>query len=129
MTQVDTYEPLFQEDINVGVDVGTKKNPGGGNLVGTQVGIHSFAVGQAKVTQLWDPPEIISLEIAETTVPVIGASIGDFPQASFSLPLQGIQIYAEVTAANVVTVRFFNPTKSVVDLEEGTVSVLVLKSR
>lgn len=126
---INYYELLATEDLNVGVGVGTKRNPGGGSLVATQVGIHSLALGQAAVSVTYDPPSINSLGRTTTTVTVQGASLGDFVQASFSLPLGGLLMFAEVTVANTVTVTLFNLTTAAIDVASGTLRVLVLKSR
>lgn len=129
MTVVHYYELLAQEDLNVGVGVTTKRNPAGGTLVATQVGIHSFAIGQLAISQTWDPASVGSLAVVTTTVTVPGAALGDFAFASFSLSLAGLLLYAYVSATNTVTISLFNPTSSAIDLSSGTVKVLVLKSR
>lgn len=129
MTDTNYYDPLLQEDINVGVNTSTKRNPGGGQLTGTQVGIHTFAVGQLKTTVVYDPPSINPLGVATTTVAVSGASLGDFPNASFSLDLAGLMMTAYVSAAGIVTVKLFNPTTSIIDVASGNLMVLVFKSR
>lgn len=129
MTNVLYFEPLAQEDINVGVGTTTKRNPAGGVLAATQVGIHTLGVGQIGITQTWDPASINALGTASVTVSYPGAAIGDFTLRSFSVTLQGLILFAEVTATNVVTVTLFNPTTSAVDLGSGTLKILVLKSR
>lgn len=129
MTEVHYYDLLLQEDLNAGVGTAQKRNPAGGLLTGTQVGIHSLGVGQASVSQTWDPGSVTSLGTVTTTVTVTGASLGDYVETSFSLSRQGLLISGEVTAANTVTVTLFNPTTAAVDLGSGTLKVLVLKSR
>ena len=129
MPTVNYYELLTQEDLNIGVGVGTKRNPGGGSLVATQVGIHSLAVGQLAVSSSYDPPVINSLGTTTTTVTVQGATLGDFVFASFSLSLGGLLMFAEVSAANTVTVMLFNPTTAAINVASGTIRVLVMKSR
>lgn len=123
------YELLCQQDVDWGTDVTTKRNPGGGTLVATQVGIHSFAVGQAETTATWDPDSISNGSSTSTAVTVSGASLGDYAVASFSLSLQGLGLSAYVSAANTVTVVLSNLTGAAVNLASGTLSVLVLKSR
>lgn len=129
MTVVHYYELLAQEDLNVGVGVTTKRNPAGGTLVATQVGIHSLAVGQVAVSQTWDPASVGSLAVVTTTVTVSGAALGDIALVSFSLSLAGLLLYAYISATNTVTVSLFNPTASAIDLSSGSLKVLVLKSR
>lgn len=124
------YEKLVQEDIDVGTGTSVVRNPGGGSLVGTQVGRHTFAVGQALTSASWTPGTIANGAKASTTVTVSGAALGDFAQGSFSLSLQGCQLTAEVSATNTVTVVVSNLTGASVALTTaGTVRVLVDKSR
>ena len=73
----------------------------------------------------YDPPSIASGTISTTTVTVSGASLGDFATASFSLPNAGVQLLAQVTAANTVTVAFWNVTGGAIDLAAGTLRVRV----
>ena len=129
MTEVNYYETAKQEDVDWGVGTTTKRNPGGGTLAATQIGIHSMGVGQGAVSVTYDPPSLISLGIITTTVTVSGAALGDFVNVSFSLPLSGLLMFAEVTASNTITVTFFNPTTLPIDVSSGTLKVLVLKSR
>lgn len=122
------YEKVVQEDLNVGVGAVNVTAPGGGTLASTQVGIHSLAVGQVKVTGTWNPSSIASGATTTTTLTVSGASLGDFTLASFSLSLAGLQLTSYVSAADTVTVVLSNLTGSAVDLASGTLAVLVLKS-
>jgi len=120
---------LCQEDLDVGVDTTTKRNPGGGTLAATQVGIHTFAVGQAMASTTWDPASVSAGSKVSTTVTVSGAALGDFAIASFSLDIQELTMTANVSAANTVEVVLANLTGSAVNLASGTLSVLVFKSR
>lgn len=123
------YERLVQEDMEFGTSTTTKRNPGGGTLVGTQVGIHSLAMGQAKTSATWNPAAVAAGSSVSTTVTVSGATLGDLTAASFSLSLQGLQIGSYVSAANTVTVTLYNLTGAAVDLASGTLSVWVFQSR
>ena len=122
------YERLCQQDLDVGVGTGTKRNPGGGTLTTTQIGVHSLAIGQAKVTATWDPGSVSVGSQVSTTVTVSGASLGDFVLASFSLDIQELVLSASISATNTVEVVLANNTAAAVDLASGTLSVLVLKS-
>ena len=122
------YDSIVQEDINVGTSTATVKNPGGGNLTGTQVGLHTFAVGQAKATATWNPGSIAVGGMEATDVTVTGAALGDFAVASFSLDVQDLTLSAAVTATNTVTVVLANNTTAAVNLASGTLAVLVFKS-
>ena len=122
------YERCVQEDWNVGVGSVNVTAPGGGTLASTQIGLHSLAVGQVKVTATWDPASIASGATVTTTATVSGASLGDFTLASFSLSLQGMQLTSYVNAADTVTVVLSNLSGAAVNLASGTLAVLVLKS-
>jgi hypothetical protein len=121
---VDYYETLGQEDLNIGTSTFQSRNPGGGSLTSTQIGLHSFARNQLKTTATWDPGSVSSGGNASTTVTVTGATLGDFVLASFNLDLQGLQMSAYVSSANTVTVLLQNLTGSAVDLSSGTLAVL-----
>lgn len=123
-----TIETLVQEDLNVGTGSATVTNPSGGTLTGTQIGIHSFAVGQVKTAATWNPNSIAVGGSEEKDITVSGAALGDFAIASFSLDLQGLTISAYVSATNTVTVTLANLTSAAVDIASGTVRVLVFKS-
>jgi len=122
------YEPLLQEDINWGTGLATKRNPGGGVLVGHQVGLQSFSVGQSYIEVTWDPPSVLSLSVATTTVAVPGAVAQDMVLASFSVALGGLLMFAQVTASNVVTVTIFNPTGAAINIGSGLLRVIVLRA-
>lgn len=123
------YETLGQEDIRVGASTFTSKNPGGGTLTSTEVGLHSWAVGQLQTTTAWNPASVSAGQSVTTTITVIGAAIGDYALASFSLSLSGLILSASVSAANTVTVVLSNPTTAAVDLASGTLSALVFHVR
>jgi hypothetical protein len=76
----------------------------------------------------FDPPSIAAAGTTTTTVTVTGAALGDFADASFSLSLAGLVVTAYVSAANTVTVVFFNPTGGAVDLASGTLRARVRKA-
>lgn len=73
----------------------------------------------------YDPPNIGSGAQASTTVTVTGAALGQFAIATFSLDTQLIELSANVTAADTVTVLFKNGTGGAIDLASGTLSVRV----
>lgn len=123
------YEKVCQQDLDTGVDVTSKRNPGGGTLTATQIGIHTIAVGQAKASATWDPGSVAAGAAASTTITVSGAALGDFALASFSLSLSGLTLSAYVSATNTVTVVLSNLTAAVVDLASGTLAAIVFKSR
>jgi hypothetical protein len=122
-------DKALQADLNLGVDIGTKRSPAGGTLSSPQIGIHSFAHGQAKVSATWVPGAVNVGSRVSTTIVVSGANLGDFVLRSFSLDVQGLTFTADVTAPNTVTVTLANLTGSVVNLASGTLAVAVLPSR
>jgi hypothetical protein len=75
----------------------------------------------------YDPPNLLTLTGASTTVAVTGAALNDFALASFSLDLQGVTVTAYVSAADTVTVRFQNDTAGTLDLASGTLKVRIFK--
>lgn len=123
------YELAVQEDLDRGVGTTTKRNPGGGTLTGTQIGLHSWALGEGRVDVTWDPGEIANGASTTTTVTVPGAAKGDFATFSFSWDLLGLIPGAYVSDDNTVTVVLGNLTGAPVDLPSGTLSVLAFKSR
>lgn len=67
----------------------------------------------------YNPLSLADGEGVTVTVPVTGAAMGDFVEASFSLNLQGIVLTAWVSSADTVSVRFQNETGTAVDLSGG----------
>ena len=122
------YEKIVTEDLDVGTSSATKRHPAGGTITGTQVGVHSFAVGQALASTTWDPSSIANGAKEEKEITVTGAALGDFAIASFSLDTQGMALTADVTAANTVTCTLSNNTGGALNLSSGTLRVLVFKS-
>ena len=76
----------------------------------------------------YDPPNLASGARATTTIAVAGVSLGDYVSSSFSLDLQGILLYAYVSASNTVTCVFHNLTAGALDLASGTLRVRVSKA-
>jgi len=125
------YEKVVQEDLNVGTSTGIDvTNPAGGTLSGTQIGIHSVAVGQVSYTETWDPGSITTLSYETEDVVVPGAAVGDFVMVSLSTMLtNAMMITGHVSAADTVTVVLFNPTTGSINVGSGTLAVLVFKAR
>lgn len=65
---------------------------------------------------IYDPPSIAAGGVATTTVTVTGAVAADFVQVSIDLNPGGLLLFGAVTAANTVTVTFYNPTAAPIDL-------------
>jgi hypothetical protein len=123
------YERILQEDLNTGTSLTTKRNPGGGTLTATQIGIHSFALGQLKTTQTFTPGEIAAGGYATTTVTVTGAVAGDIVLRSFEAMQAGLLLDAAVTSANTVTVTLANVSGAAVTPASANLHILVLQSK
>lgn len=120
------YEPVVQEDLNIGTGMTFVGAPGGGELRATQVGLHSVARGQRAYTASWTPGAILTTDKASTTVTVPEATEGDFVLASHDKVLTSdLRITGHVSEYGVVTVVMHNPTGATVTVGAGTVSVIV----
>ena len=75
----------------------------------------------------YNPPSLNNATQQSTTVTVTGAAMGDRAACSFSLALQGTRMWAEVTAADTVTVYHRNDTGGALDIGSGTLRVEVFK--
>lgn len=71
-------------------------------------------------TATYDPPSLAAGSTTSTTVTVTGATLGMGVVLSFSLDLQGIELYGNVSAANTVTAWMKNQTGGTLDLASGT---------
>lgn len=78
----------------------------------------------------YDPPSLAATGTAgdsvTTTVTLTGATVGTPVQAAFSQYNAAIEIGAQVSAANTVTVKFKNTSASAVDLPSGTLTVKII---
>ena len=75
----------------------------------------------------YDPPNLANGAQQSTNVTVTGAAVGDFAEVAFSNALSGTQMWAEVTAANTVTVYHRNGSGGAVNLASGTLRVQVTR--
>jgi succinyl-CoA synthetase alpha subunit len=125
------YEKVVQEDLNVGTSAAVSvTNPGGGTLTGTQIGIHSVAVGQTAWEATWNPSSIAAGSYEATDVTVPGAAVDDFVLVKHSAILtNAMMISGHVSAADTVKVILFNPTAGALNVGSGTLGVLVFKAR
>lgn len=79
-----------------------------------------------QATATYDPPSLAAGAVQSTIVTLAGAVVGNAVVCSFSLPLNGTRMWAEVTAVNTVTVYHQNPTGASVDLASGTLTVKLI---
>lgn len=77
-------------------------------------------------SKTWNPGSIADGNEEVTEVTVVGASLGDFALASFSLDVTDLALTAQVTAEGTVTVQLGNWTGGNIDLGSGTVRVKVI---
>jgi hypothetical protein len=95
---------------------------------------HIMGASAARVTGIIgtsltnDPANIGTQGWTSQEVTVVGAALGDFALASFSLDVQDLTVTADVTAADTVTVTFNNNTSGAINLTEGSIKVLVIKA-
>jgi hypothetical protein len=85
------------------------------------------AFGPLTGSATYDPPDLLDAGGVTTTVPVIGARLGDFVQVSFSLDLQGIMLTGYVSADDTVSARFQNETGGPINLASGTLRARVTR--
>lgn len=78
-------------------------------------------------SKVHDWPSLATATQQSTTVTVTGAAQGDIAEASINAALSGSRMWAEVTAANTVTVYHRNDTGSPVDVANATLYVRVRK--
>lgn len=79
-------------------------------------------------SKTYDPPSLAAGASTSTTLNVNNALVGEPVQVMFPNPLQGIQMWGQVTASGVVTVYFYNPTAAAIDLASGSLGVIVTRS-
>lgn len=72
-----------------------------------------------------DPPNLVAGAVSTVSMTANGAALGDFATASFSLPNAGVSLLAQVTAANTVSVTFWNTTAGAINLAAGTLRVRI----
>lgn len=82
--------------------------------------------GYPLVTSTVNPASMLdgNEEAFEVTVP--GAKLGDFAFVSFSIDVSDLELSAQVTAADTVTVSLSNNTGGTIDLGSGTLRVKVV---
>lgn len=123
-------ERIVQDDLNVGTGTLWLKAPGGGEILSTQMGLHSVARGQKAYESTWAPGTITTGSKASTTVTVPDAEVGDFVLVSHDKVLTSeLRITGHINAADTVRVVIHNPTSASVTVASGTLKVLVVPSR
>ena len=78
----------------------------------------------------WNPGAIADGDEEAKEITVSGATLGDFVLAvSFSKDVEDLQLTADVTDDDTVTAVLSNSTGSSVNLDEGTIYVIVMKNK
>lgn len=90
-----------------------------GNNYGVTTGL---AVNDVVTSVSYDPPSIPANSTVETTVALIGASVGDPVSVAFSRYNAGIEVSAIVSAVDTVLVKFKNTTGAAIDLPSGVIT-------
>ncbi|SIO58425.1 glycosyl hydrolase family 28-related protein [Paraburkholderia phenazinium] len=110
--------------VNVGINTFSGNKIGPQNILGTTAVLTpSF---QAYTT--FNPSSISNGASAGGTLTCNGAEPNDFAQASFQQSLQGVKLFAWVSAANSVSFRFENNTGGTVIFSTAQISVSVTKA-
>lgn len=124
------FEPLVQEDLNVGTANVWTVAPGRGKFYSTQIGLHTFARGLRSYGGSWTPGAIAAGSKASTTLTVPNAETGDMVLASHSKILTSdLRISGHVSAAGTVTLVIHNPTAASVTVAAGTVRAILFPFR
>ena len=76
-----------------------------------------------------DPASTATGAQTSTTVTVPGASVGCLAFAALGVSQAGLMVQAYVSAANTVTLTFFNLSGGAIDLASSTVTVVVMQPR
>jgi hypothetical protein len=76
---------------------------------------------------VWDPPSIAKNDMAETSITVTGAALGDFAEVSFSADITGLTAGVYIASADTVDVVLHNGTVGAINLGSMTVYVRVTK--
>jgi hypothetical protein len=84
--------------------------------------LSGFALASAAI----NPASMLDGDEEAFVVTVPGAKLGDFAFVSFSIDVSDLELSAQVTAANTVTVSLSNSTSGTIDLGAGTLRVKVV---
>lgn len=93
-----------------------------GNNYGVTTGL---ALNGVFASVSYDPPSIPANGTTETTVTLMGASVGSPVSVAFSRYDAGIEVSAIVSAAHTVLVKFKNTTGVAIDLPNGVISIKI----
>ena len=81
------------------------------------------------VTVTWDPPSIAAGGTASQAFTVSGVSTNDFVLVSYSGSTGGLQMTAEASASNQVTIYLNNNTAGAIDLPSSDFFIRVMRNR
>ena len=81
---------------------------------------------EREVSVTYDPPSLAAGELQTTTVTLPGVRVGEAISVSFDKPLQGTNMWADVTNVDTVTVYHKNQSTSTVNLASGTLRVKLI---
>jgi hypothetical protein len=88
--------------------------------------VNAINKAEKKATLVYDPPSIATNTQISTTLTLPGAIMGDIVVCSINRALNGMRIWAEVTATDTVAVYFRNDTGSAIDLANLTIAAKII---
>lgn len=97
-----------------------------GGVVGAR--ISGMVPDPFRVTLVWDPASLGTLQVAQTTVTVTGARIGDKVIVQPGLDLGAFSVTAFVSANDTVRIVLFNSTAGTIDTASSTWIIWVEKA-
>ncbi|WP_409342618.1 hypothetical protein [Paenibacillus sp. MBLB4367] len=88
--------------------------------------VNAINKAEKKATLVYDPPSIPTDTQTSTTLALPGAVMGDIVVCSINRALNGMRMWAEVTATDTVTIYFRNDTGFAIDLANLTIAVKIV---
>lgn len=115
----------FENGRTAGLSIGSIANDGVVTVKWIAlIEVQDYTAPQSSKT--FDPPSISAGASTITTVALANAMVGNAVQAAFSVYNADIEISAQVSSANTVTVKFKNTGAAAVDLASGTLTVKLI---
>lgn len=123
-----TFSVNIASSVVNGFEGGNSGSGSTGIVSNTASAIRQSDRGEMYATATYDPANIVPGSQVATTLPVLGATVGDFVECNFSAdPTLLLSLAGIVSTDGNVTVYFRNRGAADVDLGSGTVRVLVTK--
>lgn len=117
------YELIVKQDLDLGVGQVVRTNPGGGQMLGDQVSLATFAT---EVSQAWAPGLVGATSASSIAVTVPGAVVGMPVLVALSTLSSGtVLLWGYVQSAGSVRVILYNFDAAPTTIPSGTLRVLV----